>query len=142
MSSSRANPGICGKSKDIVAISDLDHARDLRPVTRRTSSLNVVARSPSPSGRFLDGPMRRAAMEDREILDCIHNLVAHERRLRDLRDSGEVTEDVEMGRLAEIEESLDQMWDLLRRRRAMRSAGLDPDSVDLRPMLQANAYIQ
>jgi len=81
-------------------------------------------------------------MEDREILDCIHNLVAHERRLRDLRDSGEVTEAVEMGRLAEIEESLDQMWDLLRRRRAMRSAGLDPDSVDLRPMLQANAYIQ
>lgn len=81
-------------------------------------------------------------MEDREILDCIHNLVADERRLRDLRDRGEVSETFETGRLREIEESLDQMWDLLRRRRAMRDAGLDPDTLDLRPMMQVNAYVQ
>jgi hypothetical protein len=81
-------------------------------------------------------------MEDRAILDCIHNLVADERRLRDLRDRGEVTEGFETGRLHEIEESLDQMWDLLRRRRAMRDAGLDPDTIDLRPMMQVNAYVQ
>ena len=81
-------------------------------------------------------------MEDREVLDCIHNLVADERRLRDLRDRGEVSESFEVGRLSEIEQSLDQMWDLLRRRRAMRSAGLDPDMIDLRPMPQVNAYVQ
>ena len=81
-------------------------------------------------------------MEDREILDCIHNLVADERRLRDLRDHGDVSETFEVGRLTEIEEALDQMWDLLRRRRAMRSAGLDPDTIDLRSMLQVNAYVK
>jgi len=81
-------------------------------------------------------------MEDPEILDCIHSLVADERRLRDLRDHGDVTEGFEHSRLAEIEESLDQMWDLLRRRRAMRAAGLNPDLVDVRPTLQVSAYVQ
>jgi hypothetical protein len=81
-------------------------------------------------------------MEDREILDCIHALVAHERRLRDLRDSGQVSRDIEHQRLTEIEENLDQMWDLLRRRRAMRAAGLDPDLAEERPQFQVNAYVQ
>jgi len=71
-------------------------------------------------------------MEDREILDCIHALVAQERRLRDLRDRGEVTEDHVHERLTEIEANLDQMWDLLRQRRARRAAGLPADVVDLR----------
>jgi hypothetical protein len=71
-------------------------------------------------------------MEDREILDVIHGLVAEERRLRELRDKGAVTEDAEVSRLGEIEASLDQMWADLRRRRALRAAGLDPDAVDLR----------
>lgn len=81
-------------------------------------------------------------MEDREILDCIHALVAQERRLRDLRDHGEVSEGFEHQRLIEIEENLDQMWDLLRRRRALRAAGLDPDLVEERPQFQVNAYVQ
>jgi hypothetical protein len=71
-------------------------------------------------------------VEDREILDCIHALVAQERRLRDLRDRGQVSEGFEHERLAEIEENLDEMWDLLRRRRALRSAGQNPDLIDLR----------
>jgi hypothetical protein len=81
-------------------------------------------------------------MEDREILDCIHALVAQERRLRDLRDRGQLSESVEHHRLADVEQNLDQMWDLLRRRRAMRAAGLDPDTIDLRPAMQVNAYVQ
>jgi len=72
-------------------------------------------------------------MEDREILDCIHALVAQARRLRDQRDYGQASEDFEHQRLTEIEENLDQMWDLLRRRRAMRTAGLDPDLAEERP---------
>jgi hypothetical protein len=63
-------------------------------------------------------------MEDREILDCIHALVAQERRLRDLSEHGEESDP---GHLLEVKENLDQMWDLLRRRRAMREAGLDPE---------------
>jgi hypothetical protein len=81
-------------------------------------------------------------VEDREILDCIHHLVAQQRRLRDLRDCGELTEGSEHDRLAELEEDLDQMWDLLRRRRAMRSAGQDPDLIDVRPVMQVEAYVQ
>jgi len=81
-------------------------------------------------------------MEDREILDCIHALVAQERRLRDERDHGRLSEYVEHERLTEVEQNLDQMWDLLRRRRALREAGLDPDTIDVRPPLQVNAYAQ
>jgi hypothetical protein len=81
-------------------------------------------------------------MEDREILDCIHSLVAQERRLRDLRDHGGVSEIFEHERLAEIEKNLDQMWDLLRRRRAMRAAGLNPDAAEARPQFQVSAYVQ
>jgi hypothetical protein len=81
-------------------------------------------------------------MEDREILNCIHGLVAQERRLRDLRDSGDVTEGFEHDRLAQLGLNIDQMWDLLRRRRAMRSAGLDPDAVDVRSATQVGAYTQ
>lgn len=81
-------------------------------------------------------------MEDREILDCIHHLVAQERQLRDLRDHGLMTQVAEHERLAEVEENLDQMWDLLRRRRAARQAGLDPELVEMRPQFQVNAYVQ
>jgi hypothetical protein len=81
-------------------------------------------------------------MEDREILDCIHALVAHERRLRDQRENGQVSLEIEQHRLTEVEENLDQMWDLLRRRRAMRAAGLDPDLAAERPQFQVNAYVQ
>ena len=71
-------------------------------------------------------------MEDREILDCIHALVAQERRLRDERDHGRLSEYAEHERLTEVEQNLGQMWELLRRRRALRGAGLNPDTVDLR----------
>ena len=81
-------------------------------------------------------------MEDREILDCIRGLVAQEHHLREARDRGELSEDVETSRLAELEDSLDQMWDLLRRRRAMRTAGLDPDSAEQQPILLVRNYMQ
>lgn len=72
-------------------------------------------------------------MEDREILDCIHGLVAEGRHLREQRDRGELDERAERHRLREVEDNLDQLWELLRRRRAMRAAGLDPDTIDDRP---------
>jgi len=67
-------------------------------------------------------------MEDREILDRIHGLVAESHRLRDLREHGDVTEDAELARLEELEQGIESMWDLLRRRRALRAAGLDPNT--------------
>lgn len=68
-------------------------------------------------------------MEDREILDVIHGLVAEEHRLREQRDKGLITEEAEVLRLRAIHESLDEMWAALRRRRALRAAGVDPDTV-------------
>ncbi len=81
-------------------------------------------------------------MEDREILECIRGLVAEEHWLRDQRDRGLLSEDVEVRRLDQLEENLDQLWDTLRRRRAMRAAGLDPDAVEQRPSLQVQSYVQ
>lgn len=66
-------------------------------------------------------------MKDREILDCIGAIVGEEHRLREQREQGLLSETVEVRRLEQLEASLDQLWDLLRRRRALRSAGLDPE---------------
>jgi hypothetical protein len=81
-------------------------------------------------------------MEDRAILDCIRSLVAEEHWLRQQRDRGDMSAEVEVHRLCEVEHGLDQLWDLLRRRRAMRAAGLDPDLADERPTMQLDAYLQ
>jgi hypothetical protein len=68
-------------------------------------------------------------MEDRAILDCIHGFVAEEHRIRSLCERGELDPRIEAARLAELETGLDQMWALLRRRRALRAQGVDPDSL-------------
>lgn len=63
---------------------------------------------------------------DEKILLGIEGLVDEERRLRE----GEATENAE--RLVDVEKTLDQCWDLLRRRRALREFGLDPDEASVR----------
>ena len=69
-------------------------------------------------------------MEDREILDRIHGLVAESHQLRDLRQHGDVTEDAELARMEELEQDIESMWALLRHRRTLRAAGIDPDDED------------
>jgi hypothetical protein len=81
-------------------------------------------------------------MDDRVILDVIHGIVAEEHHLRERREAGDLSEGAEVTRLDELERSLDQMWDLLRRRRALRAAGLDPDTAEERPSMQVESYIQ
>jgi hypothetical protein len=81
-------------------------------------------------------------MDDREILDCIRGLVAEEHWLRHQRDQGALSEDVGVRRLSEVERSLDQLWDLLRRRRAMRAAGVDPDAAVERPPYPLDTRLQ
>jgi hypothetical protein len=41
-----------------------------------------------------------------------------------------------------VQVSLDQCWDLLRQRRALRNAGLDPDSARERPADVVEGYQQ
>ncbi len=81
-------------------------------------------------------------MDDKQIIEKIDALVAEEHQLRTRRQSGEVGTDEEAARLRELEESLDQCWDLLRRRRAARESGTDPDQVEAQSRRQVEGYLQ
>jgi hypothetical protein len=77
------------------------------------------------------------AVNDKDVLGQIHDLVAEEHRLRDAGGSDE-----ERARLAAVEQQLDQCWDLLRRRRAARQAHGDPDAQGERPVPEVERYLQ
>ena len=83
-------------------------------------------------------------MSDETIATSIEQLVAEERELRQReaadRESGELEADRERLRAVEIE--LDRCWDLLRRRRALREAGSDPDQADVRDAGTVERYLQ
>jgi hypothetical protein len=77
-------------------------------------------------------------MDGSEIHDTITKLVEEEHALRASADhSPEQTE-----RLHRLEESLDQCWDLLRQRDALRAVGADPDSAKQRPVSEVEGYLQ
>ncbi len=80
-------------------------------------------------------------MDDRNILDRIGGLVATEHELEQ-RHAGDGLDDQEAAGLRELEVALDQCWDLLRQRRARRSAGLDPDEAEVRPAPTVEGYRQ
>ena len=85
---------------------------------------------------------RLAGMDDRQILHRIGELVDEEHRLRTRFRSGAVTSDDEQARLRELEESLDQCWDLLRQRRARREFDEDPAETGARPASEVEGYLQ
>jgi hypothetical protein len=72
-------------------------------------------------------------MEDRTILQHVTELVEEERRL--LRDRAP-----HEARLRELEEQLDQCWDLLRQRRALREFGENPDQAAARDIRTVEHY--
>lgn len=73
-------------------------------------------------------------MANEELIATIDQLVAEE---HEMRQSGAV--DAE--RVAHIEETLDQCWDLLRQRRA-RQENHQPDTSDVRPTNVVEGYQQ
>jgi hypothetical protein len=81
-------------------------------------------------------------MRDDEIFTRISALVDEEHDLRDRLTTGEVTTDEEQARIKQLEVALDQCWDLLRQRRARRSAGEDPDNASARPADEVENYLQ
>ncbi len=81
-------------------------------------------------------------MDDSQILQSIHALVADEHDLRRRVAAGELDLDSEHRRLAELERSLDQCWDLLRQRRARREQGQDVEQGAARPTDQVEGYLQ
>ena len=70
-------------------------------------------------------------MEDAQIHGTIEKLVAEEHGLWEKEAAGNAT-DADRQRLQDIGVSLDQSWDLLRRRRALRESGRDPEAADVR----------
>jgi hypothetical protein len=69
--------------------------------------------------------------DDRSVFERINALAREEHELWERESSGEVT-DADRKLLEQLQVLLDQCWDLLHQRRALRSAGLDPDSAEVR----------
>jgi hypothetical protein len=79
-------------------------------------------------------------MEDQKVTHRIQELARQEHELFERESSGSATaEDREQ--LKRIEVTLDQCWDLLRQRRARRSAGLDPDGAEVRDATIVEGYV-
>ena len=78
---------------------------------------------------------------DRDTLARIHDLVAEERELRERVQHGELDPSEEHQRLRLVETELDQCWDLLRQRRALRETGGDPREATVRPAGEVEGYL-
>jgi hypothetical protein len=90
-----------------------------------------------PSAFLVDvgGAGRQAApMADEDILSRINALVDEEHGLAGRADAAE--------RRRELEEQLDQCWDLLRQRQARRESGGDPSQARARPVGEVENYLQ
>jgi len=77
-------------------------------------------------------------MIDRDIIFHIEQLVHEEQEVLELAARGGLDEE-RRSRIKQLENYLDQCWDLLRQRRARRAAGLDPGDARLHDE-QTNEY--
>ena len=75
---------------------------------------------------------------DERVLERIQKLVEEEHTLRS--DKG--LDNQAQARLETIRIELDQCWDLLRQRRALREFGGDPDQAEVRPPRVVENYKQ
>jgi hypothetical protein len=79
---------------------------------------------------------------DMSVKDHIEELVAEEHRLLDLGgENGRGLTPEQHQRLRAIKVELDRLWDLLRQRRALRRAGLDPESASERSADTVEHYL-
>ena len=78
-------------------------------------------------------------MDDKSLLDHIHALVEEEKTLR-AAHRGVNGEDRQ--RLDAVERELDQLWDLLRQRRAREEFGENPNEAKERPVSEVEGYLQ
>jgi hypothetical protein len=78
---------------------------------------------------------------DDQIHANIEGLVAEEHELWEREEAGVAT-DSDRARMGELKVSLDQCWDLLRQRRALREFGQDPDGASVRSAEVVERYEQ
>jgi hypothetical protein len=76
--------------------------------------------------------------KDQSILGHINGMVEEEEHLY---RQPELSDD-DRGRLAKLKVELDQCWDLLRQRRALREFGENPDKAKVRPAKIVENYEQ
>ena len=82
-----------------------------------------------------NSPAERQA--EHQVLEHIQDLVAEEHRLLEKRAAGDADHD----RLTRVQIELDQCWDLLRQRRALRETGADPGHAEIRAPEIVEKYI-
>jgi len=78
---------------------------------------------------------------DRGIHAHISELVVQERQLRAKLQEHAIKPEEERAGLQELEVQLDQCWDLLRQRQALRDAGDDPATANVRPASEVEGYL-
>ena len=78
-----------------------------------------------------------ASRADNKVLGHIQELVEQEHRLM---EQGSLAES-DQQQLSSIQVQLDQCWDLLRQRRALRETGGDPKSAHVRPPNIVEKYV-
>jgi len=78
---------------------------------------------------------------DQELIGEIDDLVEEERQLHEHGQGRGLTAE-EQERLTDVEVRIDQLWDLLRRRRARRRVGGDPEEEQLRDPKTVEHYQQ
>jgi hypothetical protein len=82
-------------------------------------------------------------MSDESIAARIERLVKEEHALRNREEKDEAEAlEADAGRLRAIEIELDVCWDLLRQRRALRDAGVNPDQAAARDPNTVERYWQ
>ncbi len=76
--------------------------------------------------------------EDQPVLNYIQRLTSEEKRLYAQRRLTKA----DRKQLEHIKVELDQCWDLLRQRRALRDVGVDPNEAEVRPPDVVEKYEQ
>ena len=89
----------------------------------------------------MTGSTEMTGNTETSLLDTIRRLFGEEHTLR--ADHAERVRDPEaqVQRLQDLQVELDRCWDLLRQRRALRTAGADPGTATLRSANQVKNYV-
>jgi hypothetical protein len=80
--------------------------------------------------------------DDRDVMQQINRLVDEEHELLSRAEASGGLEPAERERLHALQVEVDQRWDLLRQRRGLRHAGVDPDAARMRSASVVEHYKQ
>ena len=105
--------------------------------TKKQAKKPATKPAKKPAAKAARKPAPRPT-DDRPLLSHIDELVKEEERLY---SKGQLSLD-DQSRLNELKVQLDQSWDLLRQRRALREFGEDPDKAKVRSAKVVENYEQ